>query len=233
MRLPRFSIASLLVIIGILGVALAALRNPSYLWANVLFTVAFGSLILAVVNAIYGSGAGRAYWLGFTICGGAYFAACSIPGLRDSVSPRLVSELLFDVLYPSFRLPEPTPSPAPARGMMAMMGQMQMTGMMNQMQGGLGPNGGNGVRKRRGPGTAVTPVSAASRWSTWNEPGRAIGVNYQIGNVILISPEAFRQIGHSLVTLLLAVLGGVYARSRYRAWAATDVPASGIDQDLA
>ena len=61
-----------------------------------------------------------------------------------------------------------------------------------------------------------------SRWSAWTKSDRDIGVGYQIGSVSLVSSNAFRQIGHSLVTLLAAVLGGVYARSRYEAWAARD-----------
>jgi hypothetical protein len=35
MNLPRYSIASILAVISIIAVALAALRSPSYLWANV------------------------------------------------------------------------------------------------------------------------------------------------------------------------------------------------------
>src|SRR5262249_47811250 len=112
LRRPRFSIASLLVVIGILGVALAALRNPSYLWANVTFTMAFASLVLAIVNPISGRAARRAYWLGFPVSGGAYFAVCSLPGLRDSVCPRLATEVIFDLLYPNMAPPIP---PAPSQ----------------------------------------------------------------------------------------------------------------------
>jgi hypothetical protein len=114
MPLPRFSIASLLAVIAILGVALAALRNPSHLWANVTFSVAF----------------------------------------------------------------------------------------------------------------------AMSRLSAWNAPDRNYGVAYAIGSVSLVSSDAFRQTGHSLVTLLAEVLGGVYARSPYQSWAARETPHGGLDNDL-
>jgi hypothetical protein len=232
MRLPRFSIASLLVVIGILGVALAALRNPSYLWANVTFSVAFALLIVAIINAIYGSGARRAYWLGFTICGGAYFAVCSMPGLRDSVCLRLASEVVFDLLYPNFSPPVPPPPPTAYRELMAM--KSQTFRLAAQAQSGMGSNGGNSVRKRISRTKAVaSPPSTMSRLSAWNEPDRAAGDGYQLGNVSFVSSEAFRQIGHSLVTLLVAALGGVYARSRFRSWTASDVTEPRIDQDLA
>jgi len=79
MRRPHFSIASLLVVIGVLGIALAAFRNPSYLWANVTFSVAFAAIVLAIINTIYGRSANRAYWLGFALRGGTYFATCTVP----------------------------------------------------------------------------------------------------------------------------------------------------------
>jgi hypothetical protein len=85
MRRPRLSIGSALTIIGILGVALAAFRDPSYLWANVTFSTAFAALVLAIVNVLYSRGARRAYWAGFALCGWAYFAICSVPGLRESL----------------------------------------------------------------------------------------------------------------------------------------------------
>ena len=47
MRLPRFSIASILAVIAIFAVALAALRSPSYLWANVTFSLALCALVVA------------------------------------------------------------------------------------------------------------------------------------------------------------------------------------------
>jgi hypothetical protein len=51
-RLPRFSIANGLALIAILAVALAALRTPSYLWANVTYSLALGAIIVAIVNDV-------------------------------------------------------------------------------------------------------------------------------------------------------------------------------------
>jgi hypothetical protein len=235
MRPPRFSIASLLAVIGILGVALAALRTPSNFWANVTFSVALATLVIAVINAIYGSGARRAYWLGFAICGGTYFAVCSVPGLRDSVCLRLASEVIFDMLYPSFAPGGPAPPPTPAAGTMATTAQLRNQLVILEqyrMQLAKGANGGNPVGKRARSKAAAPPPTAASRWSAWNEPDRAIGDGYQIGNVSLVSSDAFRQIGHSLMTLLTAVLGAVYARSRYNAWTPRRLAVDGIDEEL-
>jgi hypothetical protein len=192
---PHFSIASLLVVIGVFGIALAALRNPSYLWANVTFSVALAAIVLAIINTIYGRGANRAYWLGFVLCGGTYFAICTTPGLRDALNPRLATEVIFDLLY-LYVAPQPPPPPPPPQLGMVMMMQGQMAGM-----GGM---------------PAPAPPTLESRLSAWSEPDRTRGLGYPIGTVSLVSSEAFRQIGHSLATLFVAVLGGTYAQHRYK-----------------
>jgi hypothetical protein len=221
MRRLHFSIANLLAVIGIIGIAMAALRNPSYLWANVTFSIAFGSLVAAVLSAIYGQGARRAYWLGFSVCGGAYFAVCWMPGLHESVCPRLASELVFDLLYPLVVPPEPPPAQPMINGpgMGQMMGQMQAQMGISRMMTGQA-RGMMGV----GGGIPPAPPSVDSRWAEWNAPERTIGVGYQLGSITLVSPDTFRQIGHSIVTLLLAMLGGAFARSRCERLASRDLP---------
>jgi hypothetical protein len=189
---PHFSIASLLVVIGVVGIALAALRNPSYLWANVTFSVAIAAIVLAIINTIYARGADRAYWLGFALCGGTYLAICSVPGLRDTVNPRLATEVIFDLIYTRVAPPPPPPG-------------QQLGGVWNQNQ-----------LAAMGVGAAPAPPTLESRWAAWSEPDRTNGLGYPIGTVSLVSSEAFRQIGHSLVTLLAAVVGGTYARRRYQ-----------------
>jgi len=83
----RFSIAGLLAVIGTLGVAFAALRSPSYLWANVTFSAALAALVLAAINVAIGRGRSRAFWAGFLIAGGSYFAACSARPPRVGLPP--------------------------------------------------------------------------------------------------------------------------------------------------
>ena len=50
---PRISIALMLVLIVAFAVALAALRSPSNLWANVLVTLTLAALVVSVINVIY------------------------------------------------------------------------------------------------------------------------------------------------------------------------------------
>ena len=221
MRLPRFSISSVLALIAIVAVALAALRSPSYLWANVTFSLALGALVVGLVNVIYGRNAGRAYWVGFSLCGGVYLAISSVPGPRDVVCPRLATEVILDFLYPHLS-PSVTPAPGwttaspylspsvtPAPGWTTVSPYTSWTS----------PSMISGSTTVTLPGlTFVQQLQPPTNppLVAWTEPDRTVGVGYQIGTVSLHSSEAFRQIGHSMFTLLIAVFGGTFARYRYR-----------------
>ena len=111
MRRPHFTIASLLAVIGILGVALAALRNPSYLWANVTSRRHSPPSSWQSSTPSMAEEPAVPDRVGFTLCGGTYFAVCWMPGLHESVCPRLATEVIFDFLYPHIAPPSPTPPP--------------------------------------------------------------------------------------------------------------------------
>jgi hypothetical protein len=204
MGLPRFSIASILAVNAILAVALAALRSPSYLWANLTFSLALGAIAVAIINVVYSRAAGRAYWFGFALCGGIYFALCSMPGLRDSVCPRLVTEVVFDFIYPHL---SPIEAPLPSVPVFT----VRRRAIPGQLSAKYTLTGNTGVTVVGQPQPPSNPP-----WAAWTEPDRTIGVGYQIGTVSLRSSEAFRHIGQSMFTLLVAVLGGTFARHRYR-----------------
>jgi hypothetical protein len=210
MRLPRFSIASILAVIAIFAVALAALRNPSYLWASVTFSLALGALVVAIVNVSYGRAHSRAYWLGFSLFGGIYFAICSLPGLHDSVCPRLATEVVLDLLYPYVSPAAPTST----SGVTTV-----TTTFATTNSGAAPPTPISSTAAWTFPVVTFAqqpPPQSIQRWTAWNQPDRTVGVGYQIGTVSLCSSEAFRRIGHSMFTLLVAVLGGTFARYRYR-----------------
>ena len=65
----RFSLRGLMVLIVLLGIALAALHFPTPLWASIWFSLPLGMLTLAIPAAIYGRGERRAFWVGFACCG--------------------------------------------------------------------------------------------------------------------------------------------------------------------
>jgi hypothetical protein len=229
-------------VIGILGVALAALRNPSYLWANAAFTAALMGVVAAVVNSIVGRGARRAYWLGFALFGGTYLAICSTPVLRDSVCPHLVTEAIFDMVYPLMAPASPQLPPAPVliTGTLSFTTDtMTLTSVpatpppqpLRQSPSEIG-NSNPSIPTFDVPPAPVTtfiqtqPPPPPSPWSAWTAPDRSIGVGYALGSINLVSSEAFRQIGHSFMALLVATLGGVFARYRHYVCACDREPAA-------
>jgi hypothetical protein len=186
----RFTIAQLLAVIAVSGIAFAALRSPSYLWANTLYTTAFIALVIAGINVVYSHGRSRAYWVGFLIGGGVYFIVYSVPALREPVCPRLLTEPILDLIYPYV-----SPKPPVATTILDWNGVGTVTGTV--------------IR------TAPTLLPVRSGWAAWTEPDRGTGVGYTIGTVSLVTPETFRQVGHSLLILICAIGGGIYARRRF------------------
>jgi hypothetical protein len=218
MRRPRISIASVLVVIGIVGVALAAHRNPSHLWANGLYTLAFGTLLVAAVNVVYGWAERRAYWMGFLICGGAYFVVCSVPGLRDSVGPRLVTVAILDLLYPH------NSTPTAQQWTSSVAGYVSAPGLIvNSNAGMIIDSSPVALTPFWTTTSSVPPPIPQNAWLAWTAPDHSYGVGYQIGSVSLVSSDSYRQIGHSLFTVLAGTFGSIYARGRYRARAASEV----------
>jgi hypothetical protein len=208
MRPPRFSIASLLAFTGACGIGFAALHSPSYLWANTVFTITLGALVVAAINVVFGRARRRAFWAGFLIVGGTYFTIYAVPVLRESVGPRLVTEAALDFLYP-YTAPTPPAPPATATIARWVGGPSRMRQAMLANQDAL-----QDLVIAMGTVDSPPPVS---RWTAWTTPDRGTGVGYPIGTIGLVSSEPFRQIGHSLLTLLFASLGGLYARRRFDA----------------
>jgi hypothetical protein len=212
MRPPRFSIAALLAFIVACGVAFAALRSPSQLWANVVSTAALTSLVIASIDVALARGRWRAFWAGFLIAGGSYFAVYAVPALRESLGPRLATEAALDFLYAAVGPPQPSSGPFTVTFTVTG-GPSGASGGYGGMMMGGGVGGGYGP-----PGSSSPPPSPpVTRWVAWTTPDRTTGVGYQVGSVSLVSPESFRQVGHSLLTLLFAALAGLYARHLYEA----------------
>jgi hypothetical protein len=83
MRRFRFTTASLLVVVLVLGVGIAALREASDFWDSGVFTVALGVMVVSVFLAIHRSDSRRALWLGFALFGGGYLALSLVPSIES------------------------------------------------------------------------------------------------------------------------------------------------------
>jgi hypothetical protein len=83
MKRIRFNIASLLVIIFIHGVGLAALRESSDLWDSGIFTVTIGVLLISILLAVHRIESRRAFWIGFALFGSIYLGLSMVPAIES------------------------------------------------------------------------------------------------------------------------------------------------------
>src|SRR5262249_49377045 len=104
MRRFRYHIGTLVIVVLVLGVAFAALRESNDMWDSVVFTLTAGTLLTSVVVAIHQTEKRRAFWLGFALFGAAYLGLSLIP----SIETRLLTTKA--LTYMDSRLPRSIPN---------------------------------------------------------------------------------------------------------------------------
>jgi hypothetical protein len=179
----RFSIASVLGVILVLGVGIAALRESTDLWESGLFTVTVGVLLLSVLLAIHRREARRAFWMGFALFGWTYLLFSMLP----SIEPRLLTTTA--LAYLNARAPAtPVVITGQAWGDVTNGPNIQAVSFTSpSVKVDVAPSGGQGgvllsydVRKLLFAGGGT--------------------------------PENFMRIGHSLFALLASLLGGLLSQ---------------------
>lgn len=105
----RFSLTWLLLIVAAAALASMSLISVSEVWANLLFTLAFGTLLYSLLRAILTGGRSRAFSLGFFLFGSTYMIAVFVGklpapprwfGPRNPIEQSLVTTTLLESLYP-------------------------------------------------------------------------------------------------------------------------------------
>src|SRR5436305_4059371 len=85
MRRPRISIARLMGVVSVIAVGAAALKIADEVWAGVMLALTIGLLGVAVLGALYGREARRAFWVGALLFGAAYL----VPSVVEATRPKL------------------------------------------------------------------------------------------------------------------------------------------------
>jgi WD40 repeat protein len=188
MRRFRFNIASLLVVVLLVAVGFAALRESNETWDSGLFTLTLSVLLASTLLAIHRNDARRAFWIGFAVFGGGYLVLSLVP----SIESRLATSKALAYLD----------SKVPGRTQTFFKVQFTATGsgaLGNQVRAVAFSPDGNQV--------ATSSLGTVKLWDATT--GRLLGG--WAGTT-----ENFVRIGHSLLALLAGWLGGLLSRRLWR-----------------
>lgn len=96
--MPRiqFSLRTLLLAFIPIGLAIAALVNANFYWANAALTVTLACLGVSIVGWIWCSGRARAFWSGFAVLGCGYMLLTFVPWFDEHVGRSLISQQVLE-----------------------------------------------------------------------------------------------------------------------------------------
>jgi len=216
MKRFRFHIGSLVLLVLLLGIGFAALRESSDLWESGLFTLTLGVLLISILLAVYRTESRRAFWIGFGVFGWTYLGLTLVP----SIESRLLTTK--GLAFINSKIPRSIPNGVGlAYEYYDNDGDMDLYFVKNSRRIALYRNQGNGA---------------------FQDVTRTVGLDYGTNNDTISlnipsrlwlrgSAENFMRIGHSLFALIAAFVGGhlsrhLYAKNR-QAVQATQSHASG------
>jgi hypothetical protein len=182
---PRISVARLLALVATSGLALASLRAAGPLWASILLTAVVLALTLGGVAAVCRLGRGRAFWVGFSIAGLIHVSFCFGLGLE----PNLLTTALIDLSYQYV-----APPPADENDLTEL--DLERVRTLAARFGLSGPVG-------------IQEESTRRRW--YKDHGLDFDYFGWGDGPRLHSTETYREIGHSWMTLVVAVAVGKIA----------------------
>lgn len=87
--MKRFSIGTLMAVVLVCGVAVAALRDASDSWAGVMLALTLFMLGIALLGILTLRGDRRAFWQGFALFGWGYLVLTMGPWFAGEIQPRL------------------------------------------------------------------------------------------------------------------------------------------------
>jgi hypothetical protein len=93
--MPRiqYSLPTLLGAMGVVAIAVIALRTGDWFWSRILFTLTLAINLSAALGAIYQTGRGRAFWIGFGLFGWTCWLIVNTSYLRIAEHQFFASEI--------------------------------------------------------------------------------------------------------------------------------------------
>jgi hypothetical protein len=204
MRRFRFHIGTLVLLVLVLGVSFAALRESNDAWDSGVFTITVGVLLTSVLGAIHRTERRRAVWLGFAIFGTAYLALSLIP----SIESRLITTKA--LAYLDSKMPGRIPNGVGvAYADYDNDGTVDLFVTNNSQPSTLFVNKGNGTFQD------VTASVGSDYSGNQGSSNSRMFVNLSSGLWLVGTTEKFTRIGHSLLALIAGFVGGHLSRRFY------------------
>jgi uncharacterized integral membrane protein len=181
----RISIAGLLFLILFLAVAFASLHEATDAWAKAMFTLAIALYGVVLLGLLFRRGVERATWTGSFLFGAGYLGLCYGPGCHTLVMPRLLTTALIDDRYQDM---DYSPKQVDEK-------------VWAETESGQFLEG------------RVFDISAGPGNRYHIETVLGTTARYGATKLRAISLDAYRQLCHADLSLLLAFIGGIVARS--------------------
>lgn len=207
MKRFRFHLGSLVTLVLVLGIGLAALRESNAIWDSSIFSVAVGVLSMTVLLAIHRTEKKRAFWIGFALFGWVHLGLSVVP----SIEPRLITTK--GLAYLDSKVPGRSTIIYATinRGIGSGTGNNQVTNVTYALDG----------MQLEASGDVVLAIRESATGKLLTATGRLLGGWSG-------TTENFVKIGHSLFALLLGWLGGQLSRRLYRSSRSSE-PTSAVE----
>jgi hypothetical protein len=192
MRRFRFHLGTLVILVLLLGVGFAALRESNETWESSIFSVTLDVLLISILLAVHHLGSRKAFWLGFAVFGSAYVGLSLVP----SIEPRLITTKALAFL--DSKMPRSIPVG------LAFYGSMHLYVGNDSQPNVLYFNRGKGTYEDV---TAVAGSNPASKQAWFPNILAGPSLTGSSGTT-----ENFVRIGHSLLALITAFAGGQLSR---------------------
>ncbi|WP_165073743.1 hypothetical protein [Paludisphaera rhizosphaerae] len=104
-----FSIRSLMAVVVVAAIGMAAFVVGSPPWAGAMLSLSFFALTCALLGVAFGRNERRIYWIGFASLGWAYMALIYAPVIDVKVSRYLFGSRLSQAIYDAIHAEAPAP----------------------------------------------------------------------------------------------------------------------------
>ena len=234
MRRMRFSIGGLMGFVVLVAVGFGALKAANPLWASAFYSLAFVGLIASVLVAIQARGRKRAFSIGFSVAGWAYFLLVFVlpsPISSSFEAPMFLTTSLLEETKALF-FPEQNNITATTTFSVALPSAVMAPPIPPVVATGPAPTAPIPVPSPSAPAQVVAPTMPAlvappiqpASALTVNGNGSVIAASYTLppgtvfpvgtslgGTISGASEASFEQVGQSMATLILAYLGGFFS----------------------